>query len=450
MTTQQMRQPNSDRLRRSRDRALDVDRSVIASGTGDPVGKSTRVTSTGARVLLVGPFANSVDSGGGVGAFLRNLRESQLGKRFSFQTFSTQRPPKPVPRRDDSYGNVLRAGFWPAIYSAAVTLYHVLLFPWVVLVSRARIVQIQSSSYWTFWESACYVIWTRLLGRKAILRYGGAAPKFFQSGSHSAKFVTRVVLRLSHRMIVQSQSWRRFFADWTDEERLFVLPNSVDPAEYAWERDFDRDTRTVFFLGGNEAVRKGLKDLVAIVEAVVGKAPNTRFHIVAEFESVLPMIPARARDHVRYDHKVDGAEKYRAFQEADIYILPTYGEGFPNALLEAMAAALPVIVTPVGAIPEVVEEDVNGFIIAPGDREALIDRIVRLAEDRSLCRRMGEENRRKVQRCYNRDSVFAQLEGLYEALLAEGGRRESGQRSSAHAEPQSSVEAMLEGSHDTW
>lgn len=390
--------------------------SVRAAAPGIGVGPAQAVPLT-PRVLLVGPFANKADSGGGVGAFLRNLRESALGRRFRFIAFSTQRPPKPVPRRDGGYETLLRAGLRHALASAAVTVFHVVSFPWIVLFKRASIVQIHSSSYWTFWESACYVFWGRLLGRRVVLRYGGAAPGFFEGGSWLARRIIRVTLSLCHRVIVQSQSWKRFFAEWTDSRKLIVLPNSVDPDEYAWDREYERGTKTVFFLGGNEAFRKGLKDVVAVVEPVVAKAPNVVFHIVAEFESVLPMIPDAVRGRVRFDHKVEGRSKYEAYRNADLYLLPSYGEGFPNALLEAMAAGLPVIVTPVGAVPEVVQEPENGFIVQPGDREAITDRIIRLARDPALCRRMGDENRRKVRRDYDRDSVFRRLGAVYDEFL---------------------------------
>lgn len=72
-----------------------------------------------------------------------------------------------------------------------------------------------------------------------------------------------------------------------------------------------------------------------------------------------------------------------------LYILPSYAEGLPCALLEAMAAGLPVVSTSVGSIPEVVEDSINGFLITPGDFTSLAEKIVVLANDRALRQTMA-------------------------------------------------------------
>lgn len=71
-----------------------------------------------------------------------------------------------------------------------------------------------------------------------------------------------------------------------------------------------------------------------------------------------------------------GREKVDLFQSAMIYILPSYGENLPFSLLEAMALGLPVVTTPVGAIPEIVKDGQNGFLVEPGDVRALASSVI--------------------------------------------------------------------------
>jgi glycosyltransferase involved in cell wall biosynthesis len=90
------------------------------------------------------------------------------------------------------------------------------------------------------------------------------------------------------------------------------------------------------------------------------------------------------------------AERVAYFQRADIFILPTYAEGLPIAVLEAMAAGLPIITTPVGGIPELIEDGVDGLLIQPGDVQALAARIALLLGDAELRRQLGQRAQRRA------------------------------------------------------
>ncbi len=81
----------------------------------------------------------------------------------------------------------------------------------------------------------------------------------------------------------------------------------------------------------------------------------------------------------------------------DIFVLPSHSEGVSLALLEAMAAGLPVIATAVGGLPEVVTDGVNGLLIPPQDPEALAQALARLLDDPALAKKLGENARRHVE-----------------------------------------------------
>jgi len=85
------------------------------------------------------------------------------------------------------------------------------------------------------------------------------------------------------------------------------------------------------------------------------------------------------------------------YQAADVFCLPTYGEGMSNALLEAMAAGLPVISTAVGGHPEAVTDGVEGFLVEPRAIEPLVSTLSLLLTDPSLGRRMGAAGRRRAE-----------------------------------------------------
>jgi glycosyltransferase involved in cell wall biosynthesis len=115
---------------------------------------------------------------------------------------------------------------------------------------------------------------------------------------------------------------------------------------------------------------------------------------------------------------VGGPEKAQLLANADIFVLPTYhGEGCPNALLEALGAGLPVIVTSVGGIADIVQHGVNGLIVPPGDSKAIAESIELLADDAGLRRDIGDRNRDVAWQKYEARRVTQRLESHYRALL---------------------------------
>ena len=106
------------------------------------------------------------------------------------------------------------------------------------------------------------------------------------------------------------------------------------------------------------------------------------------------------------------------FEEADVLLLPSHSEGLPIALLEGMAASLPVVACPVNGIPEAMNEPENGLFVPPRDPAALARAVIRLASDPALRRRMSAANRAKALAEFDRAHFAAALAEIYEAALA--------------------------------
>ena len=110
-----------------------------------------------------------------------------------------------------------------------------------------------------------------------------------------------------------------------------------------------------------------------------------------------------------------GDEKLRRLRESDVFILPSYTEGLPNALLEGMAAGLAVICTPVGGIPEVVHDPDNGLLVPPEDPVRLSAAIRTLTTNLTLRCRMGERNRSYVHAHHDLRRLWPMLEAILRA-----------------------------------
>jgi glycosyltransferase involved in cell wall biosynthesis len=120
-----------------------------------------------------------------------------------------------------------------------------------------------------------------------------------------------------------------------------------------------------------------------------------------------------------------------ALRGADVLLHPSLSEGMPTVMLEAMACALPVVVTDVGGVREAVTDGVEGIVVPPRDPQALAAALERLRRDPALGRRMGEAGRRRVQAEFTLERQLDQFEDFYLRLV----RRPDGAPAEASLQP---------------
>jgi len=124
----------------------------------------------------------------------------------------------------------------------------------------------------------------------------------------------------------------------------------------------------------------------------------------------------RVERSLRFPGWVDGSKKDDLLRESDVFVLPSYYEALPLGVLEAMACGVPVVATSVGGIPDVIENRVNGLLVAPGQPDALARAIVTLLTDHALRSRLREAARSDVRKQFSTESVIKDLETLYREL----------------------------------
>lgn len=296
-----------------------------------------------------------------------------------------------------------------------------------LLRNRSKIVHIHTSSYLAFWEKSVFLVISKLLFSKVVLHIHGAQFDLFYNNSSSAgKYFIRKLLSIADVVIVLSKSWNIFFSEILDNNKIVVIPNGV----YSSRFDSNESTLNkhehiiqVLFLG-NLVERKGVNDILSVIPIVINKFQNVNF-VFAGSEEVSGDILKLKNECIRmgierfvtFISNFSNDDKIRLLREADIYLLPSYAEGLPISLLEAMAAGLPVISTRVGGIPEVVEDEVNGFLITPGDYISLANKIVELVENPKLREIISQNNQEKVRNKYDWKIVANNISNVYNELL---------------------------------
>jgi glycosyltransferase involved in cell wall biosynthesis len=261
--------------------------------------------------------------------------------------------------------------------------------------------------------------------RPVLLLFHGSRTRILaRPGSRAFKFATAVLLSLADGVLVLSREEQRQIADFRPATRVLVVKNPYERKVFPALAERDRGGRapTLLFVG-RLLEQKGILDLVDAMPAVLGRAP-CRLVIVGDGE-----LERALRDRIRQlglttsvtlAGYLEGEELLRAYAAADVFVLPSWSEGFPTVLAEAMDAGLPIVTTRVqGAVDHLVEGE-HALFVEPRDIEGLSSTLAAVVGDAGLRARMASANATRID-LFDPDVVAREyLEVLRVFVPAEG------------------------------
>lgn len=364
-------------------------------------------------VLVVGPFPPAV---GGMATFLRKLCGSSLQRRWRMVPYTISRHAGPPTGKARKPSELLMGGAAHASKSARVSMGHLLGFRKALRASGARVVQITASDYLSFWEGMAYMIMARREGARVCVRFGGTFDQFYASQRPHNQRLIRWCLGQPEAIVVQSEHWKQVFAQVTGADRLHIVPNAVPLPPAPPDRSTRSDPPEALFIVSSNPTRKGA---AAVLQAAQALSGHLRFTFVDCRPAFIAQVEAAglAGSCTCLDTQTP-AQMQALYDRADIFLIPSLGEGFPNSMLEAMAAGLPVIGTRVGAIPEVLIQDRGGTLVAPADGPGLTQALAAMAQDSHRRWEQGAFNHARVSREYELDQVMARFGDIWDRLSA--------------------------------
>lgn len=217
--------------------------------------------------------------------------------------------------------------------------------------------------------------------------------------------------------IVLAQGYKAFAEKELGLDNVVIIPNFVDGA--LADAPVRHEGPTTFLYLGLLNEFKGFFDLLAACAALVREGKRFRLIVggVGNEERVREFISKNGlADSVELRGWIGGQEKEKAFREADVLVLPSYSEGMPMVIIEALQRGIAVIGTEVGAVPDMVEKGVNGAVISPGDVEALsvaMNEMIEMPEKRDAYRQAALQKGRE----YTSSHVLPRLQQLYQGIL---------------------------------
>lgn len=280
-----------------------------------------------------------------------------------------------------------------------------------------------------FARDLLFLLPARLFRRRIVVHLHGGNLRGLYVGSPGwLRWLMRATLQPARRAIVLGEMLRFQFDGLVAADRVVVVPNGVNVSLFPERISADSDGKHVIHVGALTQ-SKGTLDVIAAMKKVRRVVPSAHLTLAGEWYSETERADAvrlieegGLQNAVHMVGPVVGRAKVQLFMSADTLVLPTRSitsEGQPYVILEAMAAAVPVVTCAAGAIEEMLDRNVGGTIVAHGDIEALADAIIRYLENTDLRRGDGAAGRRRVVERFTTDRWAAKISALLHEVCAE-------------------------------
>ena len=348
-------------------------------------------------VILSGPHRAAVS---GVSTHVNLLMDSSLGEDFElvhFQVGSEGRDEGPLARW-------LRLAVSPFVLAATIVFRH------------ASIVHLNTSlNTRAYWRDLAYLLVARALGARVVYQvHGGDLPECFFASAAAQRFL-RWTLGLPELVVVLAQCELAAYREFVPQQDVVALPNGIDCRPFGGvptvESRKSEPLRLAYI--GRIAREKGLYETLQGLRLAHELGVDARLVIAGAGSEEARLrryaVALGVGQRICFVGPVFGPDKVKLLAGADLMLLPSYSEGLPYALLEAMAAGVPVIATPVGAIPDVVSHGIHGFVVPPRDGKAIAEALVTLAGDRERLSWMSRACRRRIRAAFSVDRLAQEL-----------------------------------------
>lgn len=276
-----------------------------------------------------------------------------------------------------------------------------------------------------FLKDVVFLSLARLFGVPIVLYgHGNGLPEFRTQSPGWLRWLIDRSVRWAIAAVVPGEALRRNFLGHLRPEQVFAVTNGVPvPAELPQVHK-RADRCTVLYLG-NLVREKGVFVILQAIPAVLRRCPHAHFVFAGAWwrdsdreEAQRWIAEQGLQEHVEFCGSVTGRRKWEIVAQSDLLVFPTYYayETLGQVLLEAMGVGLPVITTRRAAIPEIVEEGVNGLFVAEQDAADLAAKIIRLINDPATRQRMGAANRQKYAAHYTVERYGERMAAVFEEL----------------------------------
>jgi glycosyltransferase involved in cell wall biosynthesis len=348
-------------------------------------------------VMMIGP---DIESKGGISSVIRNYIKSNLFLDFDISYY---------PSYHD--GTAL----------AKILFYLKKLIEITLHLNRYKIVHLHSS-YGMSFRRLSIIFWIAVAYKKNTVFHihSGHFYEAFLNAASLERWLIRKTLRQADIVIVLSPEWMSAIRGICPEARIEIVENPLEIAHLNHKRSsrpFPKPPYRILFMGRLEK-HKGVYDIIEAASWL----PRDRYIFILAGNGEIRQVKEKIQEKgLRLMFEIlgwiSGEQKHEMLQTADLFLLPSYQEGLPMSVIEAMAASLPILATTVGGVPHAVEDKINGYLIPPGNPEVMAKTIELVFSDQKKWKHFSDRSYQIAQEKFNVDKIKNKLKRLYEELL---------------------------------
>lgn len=343
------------------------------------------------KVLMIGP-ARSVN--GGISAVVNNYYKVGLDKKIELKYIGTM--------EDGS-----------KFHKLSVAVDSIFKFIWNVC--NYDIVHINMASDMSLYRKIPFIYLTKLFHKKLVIhQHGGNFKEFYyqQCGKRKQEFIKKA-LEKADVFLVVADYLGDIFGQIISKDKIISLPNAIEVSTKVEEKSYGKK---LLFLG-RLCKEKGIKELLNVVIKLKKEYVDLELYLGGVWvDTDLKKTADEHKDFIYHLGWIGQEEKASYLQKCNIFVLPTYFEGLPMSLLEGMSYECACIASAVGGIPQVIQDGVNGILIAPKDEKSLETAIRKLLEEANLQGKLGKAARQTVIEEFELERSVDKLINTYKIL----------------------------------
>jgi len=299
---------------------------------------------------------------------------------------------------------------------AAIALLALARFSFNMIFGPTDIVYIHMAHYASFYRKSIFVLLAALFGKKIIIHmHGGNFDTFYGNAGDRKKRLFKKVINKAARVIVLTDQWKDFYSQLVSTDKIVVIHNGVriPPVNH-----YSAESRYITYLGRFDP-KKGIYDLLSVVKDIAAEYPGFRFYMAGngDIDSVRSFITQKGiSESVILEDWIDEDHKATILDQTSIFALPSYFEGLPMAVLEALSFGIPVVAADVGGLSEAISNGREGLLFKAGDIEGLKAAIITLLDDAPRRLRMSENAYKKARERFDANIFIEKLTAVFDCI----------------------------------
>ena len=249
--------------------------------------------------------------------------------------------------------------------------------------------------------------------------HSGEFDIFYKELNPTIQKYVRWIYSLADKTVLLTNGWHNWYKDKINTNESMVIYNGVKDYLNKNSEPLKQRKNTILFLGRLER-KKGIYDLLYAFEKILQITPDTRLIICGDGEMAkCKRLAKKLHIDLQTDFVgwVDEKKKYELLNKSKIYVLPSYFEGLPMGVLEAMSAGMAVITTDAGGTPEAITDKKNGILIKSGSLKQIYENTIFLLQNPDEAERLGKEARKCFLKNFNILKVSKKITEVYYEIL---------------------------------